>query len=204
MITIILAFILVGSTANALNDDPPNCYWASEEAKCNGAQFCETCSYTCEKNKCKEISRYFKEPEIKKPKCERSTCSGRTCKILSSTVPKCKLEDCCNRQGTHTVPLQTANAPSGAKKLIKGALRDPNCGFRCYDNYHGIQCIDAHLKCDGKSDCDDGSDEWPKICGAECDFRCYHGDCIHDLYKCDGRIDCDDESDEWEETCDAN
>ena len=45
---------------NASNEDPPDCYWASEEAKCNGAWSCESCTYECQTNKCKEVSYYIK------------------------------------------------------------------------------------------------------------------------------------------------
>ena len=48
----------------------------------------------------------------KKQKCKRTRCSGSNCKLIKSTVPKCQLEDCCNRQGNHTTNLGSRSDPA--------------------------------------------------------------------------------------------
>merc|ERR1712241_447247 len=89
----------------ALNDDPPDCYWSPDEAKCHGEEPCDTCTYTCTQDyKCKEISHYFKDVG-KDQKCKRTTCSGRSCKVVKSPVPKCQVEYCCVQLGNHTTAL---------------------------------------------------------------------------------------------------
>jgi len=61
------------------------------------------------------------------------------------------------------------------------------------------KCIPHYWKCDGTSDCDDGSDEPsscpPRIC-KEGQYQCENNNCTLVIAVCDGRNDCGDGSDE--------
>ncbi|XP_014662216.1 PREDICTED: basement membrane-specific heparan sulfate proteoglycan core protein-like [Priapulus caudatus] len=79
-------------------------------------------------------------------------------------------------------------------------LTCPRGFFRCGD---GIQCVDPRRLCDGRKDCNDGSDERENCDGKEevraCPsgyWQCEDGNCIDPRRKCDGRPDCPDGSDE--------
>uniref|UniRef100_A0A672ZZ38 Suppression of tumorigenicity 14b n=1 Tax=Sphaeramia orbicularis TaxID=375764 RepID=A0A672ZZ38_9TELE len=63
------------------------------------------------------------------------------------------------------------------------------------------RCISEKLKCNGKDECSDGSDESTcEKCNGTCSdftFRCRNGRCISRLNpECDGEPDCEDGSDE--------
>ncbi|XP_058793365.1 very low-density lipoprotein receptor-like [Phymastichus coffea] len=64
------------------------------------------------------------------------------------------------------------------------------------------ECILQSRICNGRHDCQDGSDEGSTICNSnkrQClttEFRCDSGECIHMELRCDGSNDCYDSSDE--------
>jgi len=59
-------------------------------------------------------------------------------------------------------------------------------------------CVPMQLHCDGKQDCEDGSDEGfcPRSCVGEDWFECKNGHCISVHWVCDGEDDCMDWTDE--------
>ncbi|OON15605.1 Low-density lipoprotein receptor domain class A, partial [Opisthorchis viverrini] len=61
------------------------------------------------------------------------------------------------------------------------------------------ECIDIRMRCNGRPECADGSDE--RGCGpSRCminQFPCASGECIDARLQCNGQKDCYDESDEY-------
>uniref|UniRef100_A0A672JCA6 Low density lipoprotein receptor-related protein 2b n=1 Tax=Salarias fasciatus TaxID=181472 RepID=A0A672JCA6_SALFA len=73
--------------------------------------------------------------------------------------------------------------------------------YRCGDNE---KCVPIWWKCDGQSDCSDGSDEPetcpPRVCPIGM-FQCQDGNCTYSGFICDGHPDCPDSSDEEAALC---
>eukprot|EP00095_Tigriopus_kingsejongensis_P003283 maker-scaffold781_size98004-snap-gene-0.18 protein:Tk03283 transcript:maker-scaffold781_size98004-snap-gene-0.18-mRNA-1 annotation:"basement membrane-specific heparan sulfate proteoglycan core" len=66
--------------------------------------------------------------------------------------------------------------------------------FICED----LACINFALRCDGKFDCEDRSDEYqcPPSCDPNTQFTCNNGRCIGQDLRCDGTPQCQDSTDE--------
>lgn len=82
--------------------------------------------------------------------------------------------------------------------IIEELPKTPSCEFDEFQCKNG-ECIALKYKCDNDADCEDNSDEDPKICLPSCSsdqFQCKNGKCIRSKYKCDRRNDCGDNSDE--------
>ncbi|XP_072034880.1 low-density lipoprotein receptor-related protein 2-like isoform X2 [Amphiura filiformis] len=93
----------------------------------------------------------------------------------------------------------TCKCPNNFMMNRDGKTCTANCNvheFLCADMK---QCIPIQYKCDGESDCADGSDE-PSGCPVRhCDrglLQCDNLDCTYPQYMCDGDMDCVDGTDE--------
>lgn len=84
---------------------------------------------------------------------------------------------------------------------LRLVIAQQQCGTAQWDCNNG-QCISENARCDGMTDCQDGSDETAENCiqgYATCHafgFKCAYGACVADGYRCNGRKDCADNSDE--------
>ncbi len=89
-------------------------------------------------------------------------------------------------------PTSTTRRPPPLPLPVKCSEKE----FRCAD---GSQCVPSHLRCDGRANCLDLSDELG--CGGRCDekahFACADGrTCVDVSSRCDGIFHCPDGSDE--------
>ncbi|XP_049821423.1 modular serine protease isoform X2 [Aethina tumida] len=82
---------------------------------------------------------------------------------------------------------------------VTRSKRQLQCGFRCRSDN---KCLHISKECNGKVDCDDGSDE--ECANNSCPgyvFQCNYGACIKKEFVCDGKPDCKDNSDETAPIC---
>lgn len=88
-------------------------------------------------------------------------------------------------------PRLQVTLPSGPPGDVPGQCRADQ--FACADG----SCVPIAWRCDGGTDCPDGSDEVG--CAEGCtagDFTCESGQCVPAAARCDGSNDCGDGSDE--------
>lgn len=90
-------------------------------------------------------------------------------------------------------------------KLTQLSILDVECSRNQFTCQTRNQCIDENQRCDGRPDCDDGSDESycpvttvsPPYQGCNAtSFRCDDGQCIPNYLRCNGYPDCRDNTDE--------
>ena len=72
--------------------------------------------------------------------------------------------------------------------MIQTEVGCPDANFTCENK----RCIPKTMKCDGKDDCGDNTDENDDCC----EFMCNNQKCVNSNVTCNGIDDCGDFSDE--------
>ncbi|KAK0096733.1 hypothetical protein PV326_004593 [Microctonus aethiopoides] len=88
---------------------------------------------------------------------------------------------------------------------IMDSVQIINCGETLITCKDGRDCIRKYMQCNGKKECQDGSDEDASFCSTYIcpthSLKCRDGrTCIRKNWWCDGEIDCPDGSDEDDES----
>ncbi|CAD5112749.1 DgyrCDS1968 [Dimorphilus gyrociliatus] len=180
---------------NSLVSKPPRIgYCINSSLKCNGIEDCldgsdeRNCNNTCSSRQLScgsQLSYNSKSCYLEIVKCDR-------------------YNDCINGEDEKNC---TYSCSVGYKLCKTGFVFSPP--HPSASNYHPslMYCIPNQQICDGKSNCQDHSDEenCDDYCNKPHSFKCVNETkCINQLERCDGKNDCIDGSDEVNCTCDKD
>ncbi|OWF38955.1 sortilin-related receptor-like isoform X2 [Mizuhopecten yessoensis] len=127
-------------------------------------------------------------------------CNHTTC---ASTMHTCDSGRCIPKNWTCDFDNDCHDGVNGSV-----SSDERNCSYNdiCLANEfhceaHQPKCVPIGLRCDGRNDCGDRSDEKNCTTCPSGEYRCKTGACIFNNWKCDGDADCSDGSDETEDIC---
>lgn len=180
-------------------DGDNDCYDKSDEVNCTSPS-CSTVQFQCGSGRC--IPLHWKcdfdndcDDGSDESHCNYNPCSSDQFRCNNgrciSARWRCDYEDDC-RDGSDEDNCTTTPA-SGGNSSTAVTCRPGE--FSCASNHY---CLPAAWKCDGESDCIDGSDEI-NCSNNSCEpwqFQCANKRCIMKSWVCDRENDCHDGSDE--------
>ncbi|CAG2252089.1 LRP2 [Mytilus edulis] len=185
--------------------DGRQCIW--KPAVCNDYIACNDGSDESEAT-CKE-NIFIKNGNVVKAYYDKTDASGVHITIEGAQTIRVKLREFLHPKMS---PNQNTPRPCDTKRKLSdisltpmSAEKDnytckyPGADLKCADD---LQCFSFLHLCDGKRDCNDGSDETFHVCKTRnCGWRersCDNGNCVYIRQFCDGKDDCGDNSDERE------